>query len=95
MPESFEVYTTHYLNWSGKKDDELLEAMQKQGFNLLVTSDRNLQHEQPIANYSVSLLVLEMPNNRFNTLKPHIQTIAQAISDLTSWTVQVKTVSCY
>lgn len=44
LDEQGEVYTTHYMGWSGLDDAALLQAMEKASFELLITADSNLSY---------------------------------------------------
>ncbi len=41
-----EVYTTREKNWKGKKNGELLTLLVQENFDVLLTSDKNLQYQQ-------------------------------------------------
>ena len=41
-----EVTTAYEHDWSGLKNGELLDAAEKQGFEVLVTTDSNLKYQQ-------------------------------------------------
>ncbi len=41
----YEVFTVRELGWNGIKNGELLRLMIENGFNALLTFDKNLQHQ--------------------------------------------------
>jgi hypothetical protein len=43
------------------------------GFELLVTIDKNLKHQQNLDKFPIRVAVLEAPNNKIETLKPYIE----------------------
>jgi len=47
--------------------------MQEEGFDYLVTSDKNLQYQQNIEKYTVSFIVLNVNKREFWMLLNHIE----------------------
>jgi len=45
LPEH-DVVTVAYLNWTGIKNSELLKAAEEAGFDVLITSDQGIPHQQ-------------------------------------------------
>jgi hypothetical protein len=41
-----EIYTVNDKGWNALENGDLMNAMQKDGFDYLITSDRNLQYQQ-------------------------------------------------
>lgn len=41
-----EVFTVRDKNWNGVKNGELLKLLTEEGFDALLTFDKNLQHQQ-------------------------------------------------
>ena len=65
-----DVRTVHALGWSGKKNGELLQLMSAQGFDVLLTVDQNLRHQQNLQGTNSAILVLVAPTNRLADLIP-------------------------
>ena len=53
-----EVFTARERRWNGIKNGELLQLMISDGFDALLTFDKNLQHQQNFSTYSIAALVL-------------------------------------
>ena len=53
-----EVYTVRDKSWNGIKNGELLKLMLLDGFDALLTFDKNLQYQQNFLKYSIPVLVL-------------------------------------
>ena len=53
-----DVKTATEMGWSGKKNGELLTAMSGDGFEVLLTVDQNLRHQQNFASSGIALIVL-------------------------------------
>ncbi len=56
----FEVHTVREMNWDGKKNGELLELMLNDGFEVLITADKNIQNQQNFNKYPVPVLTLNV-----------------------------------
>ncbi|WP_373515917.1 DUF5615 family PIN-like protein [Persicitalea sp.] len=50
-----EVYTVRDKGWNGVKNGQLLKLLIENGFDALLTFDKNLQHQQNFSKYSVAL----------------------------------------
>jgi hypothetical protein len=58
------------MGWSGQKNGELLQRMAAQGFEVLVTVDQNLRHQQNLPTAGVAVIVLVATSNRLLDLVP-------------------------
>ncbi|MEQ8469861.1 MAG: DUF5615 family PIN-like protein [Marinoscillum sp.] len=56
----FEVLTVQDMEWHGKKNGELLELMISDGFNALITADKNLKNQQNFKKYPIPVLTLNV-----------------------------------
>ncbi len=63
-----EVYTVRDKNWLGQKNGTLLELMIDDGFDILVTVDRNLPYQQNLERLVITIFVLCAVDNRRETL---------------------------
>ena len=67
------VSTAYELGWATLKNGELLAAAEKSGFEVLVTTDTNLQYQQNLTQRKIALVVLK------TTSWPRIQKNIKAI----------------
>jgi len=63
-----EVFTVRDKKWNGVKNGELLKLLTEEGFDALLTFDKNLQHQQNFSKYSVAVFVLSAKINRYEVL---------------------------
>ena len=56
LPGHFAATVT-YMGWSGKKNGELLALMSSNGFEVLLTVDKNLQHQQNLSAAAIAVVV--------------------------------------
>jgi predicted nuclease of predicted toxin-antitoxin system len=53
------VETAYERGWSQLKNGELIAAAQAHGFEVFVTTDKNLKYQQNLANRSMAIVVLQ------------------------------------
>jgi len=63
-----EVYTVRDKGWNGKRNGELLSLMIEDKFDVLLTFDQNLPHQQNFDRYPIAILVLIAENNTYPVL---------------------------
>lgn len=49
------------MGWRGTSNGDLLRRAEAAGFNVLITADRNLEHQQNIAHLGLGVVVLMVP----------------------------------
>lgn len=69
------ISTVQEMGWAGVKNGELLTRAEGQGFEVLLTFDQNLQHQQNLAGRRLGVLVIVVPNKRMQTLVPLVPDI--------------------
>ena len=67
------VATAAERGWSDLDNGDLLEAAEDEGYDLLITTDQNIWHQQDLADRSISIMVL------LSTAWPLIQLRVDAI----------------
>ena len=75
----YEVKTVSEMGWSGKKNSELLQLLQSNSFDILITADKNLRFQHPITKFKVGVILLKANNNRLQTLKQLIPKIRHGV----------------
>lgn len=76
-----DVHTVPEMGWAGKKDGELLALMAGDGFEVLVTVDKGIQHQHNLQAAGVAVVVLVAATNRLADLIPRV---AGALAALTT-----------
>lgn len=74
------VFTVRDMNWSGAKNGKLLALMSENGFDVLITMDKNLAHQQNLDQFSVKIVIFDALNNKVETLKPFVNAFLSRIS---------------
>ena len=72
---AYDIFTVADMGWNSKKNGELLKLMLSEGFEVLLTFDKNLQYQQNFAKYPICVLVLNAEYNTYQTLKSLIPAI--------------------
>jgi len=76
----YEIYTVRDKEWNGKKNGELLKLMIADGFDALLTFDKNLQYQQNFNKYSLPVILLNAPDNSYITLRELVPKIKTTLS---------------
>ena len=50
--------TAYELGWSTVTNGELIQLVEQEGYELLITTDTNLRYQQNLRNRSITILVL-------------------------------------
>jgi hypothetical protein len=66
------------MGWASIKNGELL-TVAAEHFDVFVTVDRNLSFQQPVAAFSIAILVLHAPTNRLADLRAVLPELLVAI----------------
>jgi hypothetical protein len=76
-----EISTTSERGWSGLRNGQLL-ALAALHFDVLITVDQNLRHQQNLAALPVAVVVLVSRSNRLADLEPLVPAILAALEVL-------------
>ena len=63
LDDEFEVLTVTECGWSGKKNGELLRAAEQE-FDVLLTMDRNMEHQQNLSALDLGVVLILARSNR-------------------------------
>lgn len=75
------IQTVPEMGWAGKKNGELLRLAEKQ-FDAFITLDQNLQYQQNLSKASMAVLLLSVPNNRFESIQPLVLQVLLILKSL-------------
>jgi hypothetical protein len=76
--EGHEVLTVARMGWAGKSNGELLTLAQE-GFDVFVTTDRNLISQQNLARFNIAVLILAAQSNRLADLRRLVPSLLLAL----------------
>jgi hypothetical protein len=75
------VLTVPQAGMAGMANGELLARIQG-SFDAFITIDQNLAAQQATTNFSIGVVVLRAPSNKFEDVKPLVPQILAALSSL-------------
>jgi len=75
-----EVHTVQEMNWSGKKNGELLGLATLSGFDCFITLDKNLQFQQNLKRFSIFIIILDVSDSKYLTIQPLVSKLIQLLS---------------
>ena len=79
--ERHTVRTAAQQGWDKFTNGELLNAAEQAGFDLLLTTDKNLRYQQNLQGRKIAVVVLGQ--QQWPLLRPHIQLVVEAINAAT------------
>ena len=78
--ERFDISTVKDAGFLGLKNGNLIKAAQG-NFEVLITVDKNIQHQQNRSELSIAIIILSAFTNRYESLSP---LVSRAIQELES-----------
>lgn len=75
------VRTAAQQGWDRLKNGDLLSAAEVAGFDLLLTTDKNMRYQQNLEGRRIAVLVLGRQN--WQMLQPHVQLVIDAVNAAT------------
>jgi predicted nuclease of predicted toxin-antitoxin system len=73
-----DVRTAPEMGWASKSNGELL-ALAAADFDVFLTSDRNLSHQQNLSVFDIAILVLVAASNRIDDLRPLVPRVLEVL----------------
>ena len=67
------------MGWSGMRNGELLDAAEHR-FDVLVTMDRSIEHQQHLLQYDLAVVLLRSVSNRLKDTEQLVPSIEQILS---------------
>jgi hypothetical protein len=76
-----EVLTTRQMNWTGIENGDLLRLAET-SFDVFLTVDRNIQHQQNLSGYDIAVIVLRARSKKLEALQPLIPPVLQRLGTI-------------
>ncbi len=70
-----QVESVPLLGWAGIQNGELLKKAIEAGFEVLVTMDGNMMHQQNIGRHAIAVIALRARSNRLEDTRPLMQSL--------------------
>ena len=74
------IFTIGQMDWQGLKNSMLIKQAEQQGFDILLTVDKNICYQQNTSKYNISIVVLNSNNSTIETLKEYIPNFLEQIN---------------
>jgi predicted nuclease of predicted toxin-antitoxin system len=81
LPEGVEAVTVRERGWDSKKNGELLTLAEKE-FDVLLTTDRGIPHQQDLSRFDLEVVVISARSNRLADLEPRMEEVRRLIEEL-------------
>jgi hypothetical protein len=75
------VRTAAQQGWERLRNGDLLNVAEDAGFEMLLTTDKNMRYQQNLAGRRIAVLVLGQQD--WGLLRPHIQLVVDAVNAAT------------
>ena len=75
-----EIHTAADKGWTGISNGKLLGLLTESKFDALLTFDKNLQYQQNFTKYTITVIVLNAPDNSYATLKDLVDKIKATLT---------------
>ena len=76
--QGHEVRTAAQEGWDTLKNGELLTVAEAAGFDILLTTDKNMRYQQNLAGRKIAVVILGQ--QQWPRLRPHMQLIVDAVN---------------
>jgi hypothetical protein len=76
-----EVRTVSEVGWTGMRNGELL-MLAATTFDVFLTADQNIQHQQNLSALPMAVVVIVAPMNRIEDLQPLVPALLRALATL-------------
>lgn len=73
-----EVSTAYERGWATLKNGDLLDVAERDGFEVLVTTDKNLKHQQDLHARSIAIVVLTTTS--WPRIRREVSAVARAVN---------------
>jgi hypothetical protein len=73
-----EVFFARKIGWHEFKNGELIQKAEEAGYDLLLTTDKNIRYQQNLKGRTIAILVLG--NQQWPDVKLHIERIVEAVN---------------
>ena len=81
----FPAHDAHTAQWAGfksKKNGELLRAAEAAGYDVFLTIDQGIPHQQHLQDRKISVILIRASTNQLNDLLPLVQAILVALETI-------------
>ena len=81
LAPEIEAYTVQQQGWSGWQNGALL-TVASASFDVFITTDRGIPHQQDLSRYDIGLILLEARSNRAEDLSRLVPAVKTLVDDV-------------
>jgi len=78
LPTGIDALTVHERGWGSKSNGELLDLAQHE-FDILVTTDRGIPHQQDLSRFDLAVVILRARSNSYEDLVPLVGQVSTVL----------------
>jgi predicted nuclease of predicted toxin-antitoxin system len=82
-----EIHTVVTMQWGGIKNGELLKLIEREGFDVFLTGDKNMENQQRLEGRPFAVLIMSAIN--WPVVVPYIHNISAAIDESRPGTLKI------
>jgi hypothetical protein len=90
--EGHTVRTAAQQSWDKLRNGDLLTTAEEAGFDILLTTDKNMRYQQNLSGREIAIIVLS--RQQWPQLRPHIQRVIEAINGATPGSCTEVSIPC-
>ncbi|HEX3742685.1 MAG TPA: hypothetical protein VHW09_02090 [Bryobacteraceae bacterium] len=79
---NIEVHSAQWAGFKGNKNGELLDAAEAAGYDVLLTVDQGMPHEERWTDRRLAAIVVHCPSNQLRDLLPLADRVTQALATI-------------
>jgi predicted nuclease of predicted toxin-antitoxin system len=79
---AYQVETAHQRGWAALTNGDLLAAAEAEGFDAMITADRNIRYQQNLTGRRIALI--ELTTSHWETIRDNTADLLTAIESATS-----------
>ena len=68
--------------FQGKKNGELLQAVEAAGYEVLLTVDQGIRHQVQLGGRTIAVIILHSRTNQIEDLRPLVDAVLKALKSL-------------
>jgi len=87
--KDFDVHTVTELGWSGVRNGKLMTLCVENGFEVLLTIDKNLVYQQNLNKYKISIAVFNSITSKIEELSLFVPSFKEQVSKFEPYKVYI------
>ncbi|CAN5483032.1 hypothetical protein BH11BAC1_BH11BAC1_09200 [soil metagenome] len=77
---NYETKTVAEMGWNSLRNGQLMKVAIEQGFGILLTIDKNLEFQQNLKAYQISVVIFDVPKSKIEFILPLIPKFNEMLS---------------